>query len=333
MDRNPQAKQMADESMVRNLAAQATAIWPQEAPLFRAYQPTAILDVGCGTGEISSRLAEMFPAARVIGVDIIDAHLEIARERYVDFIERLRFQHADAFELPFPAGSFDLVVCRHLLQAVPHPERVLAELVRVTRPGGHLHVIAEDYDMIHAGPTRIDVSEFWHAAPRAFGKQTGTDLHIGRNIFHHLHALPVEDIRIHYIAVDTLRVPRATFAAIFEAWRDGYVEPTSAALGVPAAKVRDYFDATIDVKPGSAGFALWSVPVVVARVYRAIIQAWLDCAIESSTTATATSTSTTRVSTAIYAGRSRRPSTRVPMRVRSRTSAHSRAIRASSIAP
>ena len=59
---------MADESMVRNLAAQADAIWPQEEPLFRRYgQPARILDVGCGTGEISSRLATLFPAARVTG--------------------------------------------------------------------------------------------------------------------------------------------------------------------------------------------------------------------------------------------------------------------------
>ncbi len=266
VDTNPQAKQMADESMVRNLAAQAAAIWPQEAPLMRAYQPTAILDVGCGTGEISSRVAELFPSAHVIGVDLIEAHLELARARYTDLADRLRFEHGDAFELPFAAGSFDLVVCRHMLQAVPHAERVLAELVRVARPGGWLHVIAEDYDMIHAAPTCVDVSEFWHAAPRAFGKATGTDLHIGSTIYHHLCALPVDDIRIHYVAVDTLRVPRATFAAIFEAWRDGYASATAAALGWSEAKVRDYFDATIECIRDPAGFALWLVPVVVARV-------------------------------------------------------------------
>jgi ubiquinone/menaquinone biosynthesis C-methylase UbiE len=266
VDRNPQAKQMADESMVRNLAAQAAAIWPQEAPLLRAYRPAAILDVGCGTGEISSRLAEHFPAAHVIGVDLVEPHLELARTRYAHLAERLRFERADAFELPYAPRSFDLVTCRHMLQAVPHAERVLAELVRVTRPGGYLHVIAEDYDMIHAAPTRVDVSEFWHAAPRAFGKATGTDLHIGRNIYHHLCALPVDEIRIHYVAVDTLRVPRETFAAIFEAWRDGYAEPTAAALGWPDAKVRDHFDATIECIRDPRGYALWLVPVVVARV-------------------------------------------------------------------
>ena len=66
-DLNPQAKQMADESMVRNLDAQARAIWPQEMPLLRRYALPAearILDAGCGTGEGSSRLAELFPRAK-----------------------------------------------------------------------------------------------------------------------------------------------------------------------------------------------------------------------------------------------------------------------------
>jgi ubiquinone/menaquinone biosynthesis C-methylase UbiE len=266
VDRNPQGKQMADESMVRNLAAQAEAIWPQEEPLCRRYAPTAILDVGCGTGEITSRLAAMFPDARVTGVDIIEAHLELARDRYAGFGQRVTFEVGDAFALPFGDGVFDLVVCRHVLQAVPEAPRVLAELVRVCKPGGYLHVIAEDYGMIHAAPARLDVADFWHRAPRAFAAATSTDLHIGRSIFHHLRQLPVEDIAVHYMIVDTLRVPRPTFAAIFTAWRDGYADATAGVLGITLAEARDYFDATIEAILDPDAFALWLVPLVVARV-------------------------------------------------------------------
>src|SRR5262245_526769 len=160
-DRNPQAQQMADESMVRNLTAQAEAIWPQEEPIVRGHgTPRDILDVGCGTGEISSRLAALFQTARVTGVDLLEHHLALARTRYAALADRLRFQQADAFELPFAEHNFDLVVCRHMLQAVPHPERVMAEMVRVTRPGGTLHLLVEDYDMIHAAGAS-DVSSFW----------------------------------------------------------------------------------------------------------------------------------------------------------------------------
>src|SRR3954447_3315803 len=77
-DLNPQAREMADESMVRNLAAQADAIWPQEQRLFDRYalSPDArVLDGGCGTGEISIRLAHRYPGISVLGADIIDEHL------------------------------------------------------------------------------------------------------------------------------------------------------------------------------------------------------------------------------------------------------------------
>ena len=81
---NPQHRQMADESMVRNLAHQAEAIWPQESAIFGGYDLGGgldILDVGCGTGEITARLAEFYPKAALVGVDLIERHLELARDR------------------------------------------------------------------------------------------------------------------------------------------------------------------------------------------------------------------------------------------------------------
>jgi trans-aconitate methyltransferase len=74
-DHNPQAVQMGDESMARNLAFQAQAIWPQEQALFDRYALSGslrILDLGCGTGEITRRLAQRYPEANVVGVDILD---------------------------------------------------------------------------------------------------------------------------------------------------------------------------------------------------------------------------------------------------------------------
>jgi ubiquinone/menaquinone biosynthesis C-methylase UbiE len=126
---NPQYKQMGDESMVRNLAAQAVAIWPQEKPLFMR-NPVGpggrVLDAGCGTGELSFRLAELFTGARVDGIDIIDGHLDIGRRAYSHLADRLSFAHGDIYHLEFPDETFDLTVCRHVLQAIPNASGVIA---------------------------------------------------------------------------------------------------------------------------------------------------------------------------------------------------------------
>ena len=268
-DLNPQAKQMADESMVRNLAAQARAIWPQEAPLLRRYVLPAesrILDAGCGTGECASRLAELFPHARVLGVDIIDHHLDLARSRYVHLAPGLSFEHRSVFGLDLAGGSFDLTVCRHVIHSIPHPERVIAELARVTRRGGYLHLIAEDYGMLHFQRGSLDPQDFWHEAPAKFGSATGTDLFIGRNIFGILAAMNLVDITIDYIVVDTLRVPRETFAAILEAWRDGYAEPIGELTPITREAAVAYFDQMIANVRNPRGYAVWMVPVVSARV-------------------------------------------------------------------
>ena len=111
-----------------------------------------------------------------------------------------------------------------VLHSVPDARRVIVELARVTRPGGYLHLIPEDYGMLHFQQATPYRREFWHVAPGQFGAATNTDHTIGRNAFGILAALGLEEIAIDYVVVDTLRVPRETFAAIFEAWRDGYTD-------------------------------------------------------------------------------------------------------------
>jgi ubiquinone/menaquinone biosynthesis C-methylase UbiE len=265
---NPQYEQMADESMVRNLAHQAEAIWPQESEIFRKYglpDDVEILDVGCGTGEITARLAGLYPSAKIVGVDLIARHLTLGRERCAPFGSRVSFREADAFALPFADRSFDVVVCRHMLQAVPRPEVAMAEFVRVARPGGRLHLLVEDYGMIHMHPTRLDVDRFWVEGPPSYGAGVGTDLHIGRTAYGRLKSLPVEDIAQHYVVVDTLRVPRETFAAIWEAWRDGYVDAIGAHTRFTTEEARALFEDMIACIRNPYGYAVWQVPILTAR--------------------------------------------------------------------
>jgi SAM-dependent methyltransferase len=268
-ERNPQAEQMAHESMVRNLAAQAEAIWPQEEPLFARYRLPAhakVLDVGCGTGEIVLRLARLFPTATLLGIDVHAPHLALARERARSLGTRLEFRLGDAFALDLPDQAFDLTLCRHMLQAVPEPERVLAELKRVTRRGGWLHVVAEDYGMIHCHPCAVDGDRFWREGPITLGERTGTDLHCGRKAYHWLHELGLSDVRVDYAVIDTVRVERRVLTGIFEAWRDGYTQVIAANSRLSEAEVRASFDAIVDSFRDPRAYGVWLLPIVSARV-------------------------------------------------------------------
>lgn len=269
LDLNPQAAQMADESMVRNLAAQARCIWPQEEPLVRRYGlgdgAARILDAGCGTGEITGRLARLFPTAEVLGVDVLDEHLARARAAHAALGARVRFENRSVFELGVPAATFELVVCRHVLQAVPHADRVLAELTRVLRPGGWLHVIAEDYGMIHFAASELDPDHLWDVAPARFAAATGTDLRIGRHAYRWLRGLGLESVTVDYVVVDPLRVAREDFAAIWEAWRDGYADAVAAHAGLDGDEVRAHFDSMLETLRDPSGYGVWFVPVVAGR--------------------------------------------------------------------
>jgi SAM-dependent methyltransferase len=264
---SPQAKEMADESMVRNLAAQVEAIWPQEEPIFRRHPPPAqgrILDVGCGTGELPPLLLPLFPNASYLGVDLEQAHLDRARSRSAHLGDRARFQREDAMQLSFRDAQFDLAISRHVLQALPDARRALQEMTRVLKPGGRLHLIAEDYGMLWCHPTGLDSDGFWQQIPNRYGAAIGCDLHVGRKTFTHLTDLGLRDIRVDYVVVDTVRVRRETFARIWEAWRDGYTESIVQHAGVPREEVERRWREMIACVRDPRGYALWQVPVWTA---------------------------------------------------------------------
>jgi SAM-dependent methyltransferase len=261
---NPQGEQMADESMVRTLAAQIEAIWPQEKSLLNFYRlprNARVLDVGAGTGEFSARVAEYFPEAQVLGIELLPDSVALAREKHAALAPRLRFETGDAFHLAQPDDSYDLVANRHMIQSVPHVDRILAELVRVTKPGGHVHVLAEDYAMLHMMSGPLDPDVFWRKGPVEFAERTGTDSRIGRRAWSLMRAAGLKDVRVDYVVVDTVRVPRRIFADIITAWRDGYVEAL-ATPELPAARVRQHFDEIIASILNPDHYAVWHVPIV-----------------------------------------------------------------------
>ena len=103
------------------------------------------LDVGCGTGFLAFELTAR--GHRAIGVDFAPAMIAEARRKAKARGLIVRFQQADAEQLPFARGRFDLVMSRHLLWTLPHPEAAIDEWIRVLRPGGRLVVVDGQFDV------------------------------------------------------------------------------------------------------------------------------------------------------------------------------------------
>jgi SAM-dependent methyltransferase len=127
-------------------AAQLAALQDERAAALAAVVHTFVLargderaiDVGTGAGALAFALAPI--VREVIGVDRVPELLDLARERAAGR-RNVSFVEGDAERLPFDDGCFDLAGTLRTLHHVPRPELVLAEMVRVTRPGGRLLVV------------------------------------------------------------------------------------------------------------------------------------------------------------------------------------------------
>jgi ubiquinone/menaquinone biosynthesis C-methylase UbiE len=98
-------------------------------------QPRLVVDLGCGTGQLTLRLSERFPDADTVGVDYSSGMLDEASLRIGRVAQLVR---ADATELPFRAASADLVVCTESFHWYPDQRRTVGALAEILRPGGQL---------------------------------------------------------------------------------------------------------------------------------------------------------------------------------------------------
>jgi phosphatidylethanolamine/phosphatidyl-N-methylethanolamine N-methyltransferase len=99
-----------------------------------------VLEVGVGTG---LSLPSYAPHLEVTGIDYSDEMLAIARSRVAEkgLTNVAELRQMDARTLDFPDGHFDTVVAMYLVSVVPEPERVMAEIARVCKPGGQVIIV------------------------------------------------------------------------------------------------------------------------------------------------------------------------------------------------
>lgn len=132
----------------------------QMAPLFLAWLDAAPglrwVDVGCGTGALSAAIVDTCAPRSVVGVDPSEGFLALARE---SLGERAHFPVGEANAIPLDADACDVLVSGLVLNFVPDLPGALAEMRRVTAPGGWIAGYVWDYG------DRMEVTRlFWDAA-------------------------------------------------------------------------------------------------------------------------------------------------------------------------
>lgn len=188
---------MESEFESRRLAEQARALSVQHQLSTTGLKPgMKALDAGCGPGVITADMAGLVGAqGSVLGVDLHPQRLEEARAHCAS-LTQCSFLQGDVRKLALDSDSFDYVWCQYVIEYLRDPEVALAELLRVTRPGGRLVISEVDGLGLHNWPVpsgfEEDSRKFISAVSAA-----GFDFYMGRKVFHLFRRLGLEHIRVH----------------------------------------------------------------------------------------------------------------------------------------
>jgi ubiquinone/menaquinone biosynthesis C-methylase UbiE len=117
----------------RAFIADFLAVWDGRSP---------VLDMGTGTAQIPIELCRQSAAARVVAIDLARHMLAVGGEnvRRAGFLDRVELKYCDAKQLPFPDAAFPALISNSIIHHIPDPSQAVAEMVRVTAPGGLLFV-------------------------------------------------------------------------------------------------------------------------------------------------------------------------------------------------
>jgi SAM-dependent methyltransferase len=199
----------------------------------------SLLDCGCGPGTITLGLARRVAPGSVVGVDLSEGQVSLARDAAARAgVENVNFLAADVRALPFPAATFDAVVAHALLEHLPQPGQALHELRRVLRPGGIVGVSSPDWGGFLMAPPDGEVDRAL-ALYQRLQVERGGDVQIGRRLGVLLGEAGFERVGLsarYECYEDPARIAEYLASRIEESERlDGSVARGLAAPGEPAA--------------------------------------------------------------------------------------------------
>jgi SAM-dependent methyltransferase len=152
-----------------------------------------ILDVGCGPGTITAGLAERVPQGHVTGIDTAPDVLEQAREAAAGR-DNVDFTTGDVYALDYPDGTFCVVHAHQVLQHLSDPVRALAEMRRVTKPGGLVAARDGDYGAMVWYPA-IAALDDWLALYHKVARGNGGEPDAGRRLHAWAREAGLTDVR------------------------------------------------------------------------------------------------------------------------------------------
>jgi arsenite methyltransferase len=175
----------------------AESLFPADGPA----PGMRVLELGCGPGFYACRLAQEYPQIRTTGVDLSKRLIERARSRAASrSLENCTFFHGDATALPELSGPIDAIVVSRLFLIVPNKKAVLAEILRVLRPGGRCF-IAEPTSGFR---TRLPLSCMWLLAKLTsspagkYREPQQADVMSRPDFLALIHSQPWESVRVEY---------------------------------------------------------------------------------------------------------------------------------------
>ena len=151
------------------------------------------LDAGCASGAVTDVMAaRVGPRGLVYGIDLSQARLAQARAQGA---ANTRFLRSDLARLPLADACVDYALCRLVLEYVPEPMPLVAELLRVTRPGGRVVLV----DVDGYGAFHYPLTEERRAAIETIAgllSKAGFDAYSGRKLFHYLQKAGATDLEV-----------------------------------------------------------------------------------------------------------------------------------------